>query len=162
MKMKHALFGLILLFPAICLGMDKADFVVVKKSESRLYLMTEGRVIKKYPVSFGSNPKGHKYQKGDKRTPEGFYFLDYKKEDSAFYKSIHISYPNETDIKQAIKRGLDPGGMIMIHGQPNDHVQLSIASNKYNWTDGCIALTNKDMDEVWQAVEDGTPIRILP
>lgn len=162
MKMKLTLFGLILLFPAMCSGMEKADFVVVKKSESRLYLMTEGRVIKKFPVSFGSNPRGHKHRKGDKRTPEGFYFLDYKKEDSAFYKSIHISYPNETDIRQATQRGVDPGGMIMIHGQPKDHIRLSIDSHKYNWTDGCIALSNKDMDVVWQAVEDGTPIRILP
>ncbi len=162
MRMKNTLFWLVLLFPAICLGMEKADFVVVKKSESRLYLMTEGRVIKKYPVSFGSNPRGHKCKKGDKRTPEGFYLLDYKKEDSAFYKAIHISYPNEADMRQARQRGVDPGGMIMIHGQPKDHVQLSIDSHKYNWTDGCIALSNKDMDVVWQAVEDGTPIRILP
>lgn len=160
--MKNTLLGLIVLLPAICLGMEKADFVVVKKSESRLYLMTEGRIIKKYHVVFGANPKGHKRKKGDKRTPEGLYVLDYKKEDSAFYKSIHISYPNEADAKQAKQRGVDPGGMIMIHGQRNDLAWLSLGIQRFNWTDGCIAVSNKDMDEIWQAVEEGTPIKILP
>jgi murein L,D-transpeptidase YafK len=104
---------------------------------------------------------GHKQQEGDERTPEGKYLLDYKKDDSAFYKAIHISYPNQNDIENAKKRGVSPGGLIMIHGQRNGLGWLSFASQFFNWTNGCIAVTNSEMEEIWLAVDAGTPIEIV-
>lgn len=142
--------------------MEKADMVLVIKSSSKLYLKKNGKIIKEYHVAFGANPKGHKQQEGDERTPEGKYFLDYKKKDSAFYKSIHISYPNEADKKRAKESGVNPGGFIMIHGQKNGLDQLSFITQRFNWTDGCIAVTNSAMDEIWNSVNIGTPIEIKP
>ncbi len=136
--------------------------VLVKKSESKLYLMKNGKIIKEYHVAFGANPKGHKQQEGDERTPEGKYILDYKKSDSSFYKSIHISYPNEQDKIRAKEAGVDPGGLIMIHGQKNVFGMLAFITHRFNLTDGCIAVTNSAMDEIWQAVDVGTPIEIKP
>jgi murein L,D-transpeptidase YafK len=95
-----------ILFFSLTSGIEKADSVLIIKSESKLFLMKNGKVIGKYHTSFGANPKGHKQQEGDERTPEGKYFIDYKKEDSAFYKSIHISYPNDQDRKKAKEKGL--------------------------------------------------------
>jgi len=139
-----------------------ADFVLVIKSESRLYLIHKGVEFASFKVVFGSNPKGHKQQQGDERTPEGFYTLDYKNPNSSYYKSIHISYPNAKDFESARKRGVNPGGAIMIHGQRNGYEGLSIFAQLFNWTNGCIALTNRDMDVVWQSVNPGTPIEIRP
>jgi len=136
--------------------------VLVVKSESKLYLKKDGKSLNEYHVAFGANPKGHKQQQGDERTPEGKYILDYKKEDSAFYKSIHISYPNETDKKRAKESGVNPGGFIMIHGQKNGLSWLSFFTQRFNWTDGCIAVSNSAMDEIWQTVDVGTPIEIKP
>jgi murein L,D-transpeptidase YafK len=153
---------LIILLPTITIGAEIADEVVVVKSESRLYLKKDGTVLKSYRAVFGANPKGHKQQEGDERTPEGKYILDYKKEDSSFYKSIHISYPNETDINRAASLNVKPGGQIMIHGQKNGLGWLSWITQRFNWTDGCVAVSNKAMDEIWDAVDIGTPIEIKP
>ena len=139
-----------------------ADFVLVNKSEKRLYLMRQGKVFAEFPVVFGANPKGHKQKQGDERTPEGRYILDYKNAKSQYYKSIHISYPNAQDRAAAWRRGDDPGGDIMIHGQRNGYEHLAFIAQRFNWTNGCIALTNDDMDFVWQAVPVGTPIDIKP
>ncbi len=140
----------------------KADKVVVSKTQKKLYLINQGVIFQQYPVVFGPKPWGHKVMVGDERTPEGLYYLDYKKEHSQFYKSIHISYPNREDIKKARLLGVDPGGNIMIHGFPaGPHLPVSVVQ-LYNWTDGCIALKNEDMDAVWKAIEVGTPIEILP
>lgn len=138
------------------------DKVLVNKSTSTMSLIDNGRTIKEYNVVFGGNPKGHKQQEGDEKTPEGKYILDYKKEDSSFYKAIHISYPNQQDIKNAKRAGVRPGGLIMIHGQKNGFAWLSWLSQNFNWTNGCIAVTNKEMDEIWKLVKTGTPIEILP
>lgn len=127
-----------------------------------MYLLSEGKRIKEYNVVFGGNPKGHKQQEGDQRTPEGKYILDYKKPDSAFHKAIHISYPNEVDKARAKKMGVKPGGLIMIHGQKNGLGWLSWVTQNFNWTDGCIAVTNEEMDEIWSLVKIGTPIEIQP
>ena len=142
--------------------MEKADFVLVIKSESTLYLKSGGKTLKEFHVVFGKNPKGPKVKEGDKRTPEGRYVLDYKKEDSVYYKAIHISFPNEKDKQHAKELGVNPGGQIMIHGQKNGFVWPASITQLFNWTDGCIALSNKDMDEVWDAVGVGTPILIEP
>lgn len=156
--MRKILIILIILFPSLSFGIEKADSVLVVKSESKLYLMKNGKKYKKYHVTFGANPKGHKLQEGDERTPEGKYILDYKKADNAFYKSIHISYPNEQDRKKA--KGVNPGGAIMIHGQKSGFGWLYFISRFINWTDGCIAVSNKAMDEIWKSVDVGTPIVI--
>ena len=139
-----------------------ADMVIVEKSESRLYLMRAGEAFASFRVAFGANPEGHKQQQGDERTPEGTYVLGYKNAGSAFYKSIHISYPNAKDRAEARKRGVDPGGDIMIHGQKNGYGKFAAIVQHFNWTDGCIALSNSDMDLVWNAVKPGTPIEIRP
>ncbi|MBZ2169644.1 MULTISPECIES: murein L,D-transpeptidase family protein [Marinobacter] len=136
--------------------------VLVRKGERRLYLMDGERVVKSYRVSLGDNPEGHKLYEGDERTPEGDYVLDWRNASSDFYKSIHISYPNEQDREQARAWGQDPGGSIMIHGLPNEVGDMAFAYRGLDWTDGCIAVTNEEMDEIWQLVADGTPIRIVP
>ena len=146
-----------------CYGFGpKIDAVLVKKSEKKMYLLAEGKSIKEYQVVFGANPKDHKQKEGDERTPEGKYILDYKKENSSFYKAIHISYPNEEDKAKAQYSGVNPGGSIMIHGQKNGLSWLSWLSQRFNWTDGCIAVTNKEMDEIWGLINEGTPIEIQP
>ena len=139
-----------------------ADKVLVKKSDKTLYLLKNGQVLKKFHVVFGAHPKGHKQKRGDERTPEGNYTLDYKNAHSKFYKSIHISYPNKRDRARARKAHVDPGGSIMIHGEKNGWEWLSFISHYFNWTDGCIAVKNREMDEIWKAVKPGTPIEIRP
>ncbi len=141
---------------------QKADAVLVVKSEKRLYLLDAGEEFASYHVTFGADPNGHKERQGDGRTPEGRYVLDYKNRQISYYRSIHISYPNEQDRRAARDLGADPGGDIMIHGQPNGWGWAGIVLQNLSWTDGCIALTDSDMDHVWQAVDPGTPVEIRP
>lgn len=141
---------------------EKADLVVVSKSESRLYLEWAGKRFASFKVAFGGAVRGHKQQEGDERTPEGKYVLDSKNAGSAFHRSIHISYPNAADRAAAQARGVSPGGDVMIHGQRNGWGWLAPVTQLFDWTDGCIALTNADMDRVWEAVDAGTPIEIKP
>lgn len=152
----------LLVYSATAFAGPRADRVLVDKSDARLYLINDDTVIASFRVKFGTNPKGHKQQLGDGRTPEGHYTLDYKNTASAFYKSIHISYPNASDRETARQRGVNPGGDIMIHGQANGLEWLTLVSQLFNWTDGCIALSNRNMDRVWDAVDAGTPIEIRP
>lgn len=147
--------------PAVSLA-EKADLVRVNKSEGKLYLLKSGKTFAGFPVVFGAQPKGHKQQEGDERTPEGRYVLDYKKADSGYFKAIHISYPNAQDVARAKQRGISPGGAVMIHGQKNGLGWLSPVAQLVNWTNGCIALSNKDMQVVWEAVDAGTPIEVEP
>ena len=156
------LFFLVLCYPDVAHSNEKAELVIVVKSEYRLYLIREGKLFASFPVVFGPNPKGHKQQQGDERTPEGEYILDYKNANSSYYKSIHISYPNAKDREEARKRGVNPGGDIVIHGQKNGWGRFSFIAQRFNWTRGCVALSNKDMDAVWDAVDVGTPIEIRP
>ena len=142
----------------------KADLVTVIKSERKMYLSCKGKILKKYDIALGENPVGPKRVLGDKKTPEGKYKLDYYKANSSFYKALHISYPNRKDARNAWKLGKSPGGSIMIHGQPN-HGEIKKKSffQRYNdWTAGCIALENDEMDEVLRLVKVGTPIHIKP
>jgi len=125
-----------------------------------MYLIENEKVIKTYHVAFGANPKGHKQKEGDEKTPEGIYYLDYKKENSSFYRAIHISYPNEQDKERAKQQQVSPGGFIMIHGQRNWLSRLSPITQRFNWTNGCIALTNTEMDEFMGLVNVGTKIQI--
>jgi len=151
---------LLLLFPIFVHAGKIVDYVLVKKAEHRMFLIKNGKVLYHYDISLGRNPEGHKEREGDKRTPEGRYLLDYKLEDSAFHKAIHISYPNEHDLENARRKNLDPGGKIMIHGQPNGIGHLAKVTQQYDWTNGCIAVTDQDMDEIWQLIEEDTPIKI--
>ena len=153
---------LALSFSAVVCSAEKADRVLVDKSESRLYLIRNNEVFASFSVKFGADPKGHKQQLGDERTPEGKYTLGYKNAGSSFYKSIHISYPNARDQEVARKLGVSPGGDIMVHGQPNGWGSYSPIIQLFNWTDGCVGLKNSDMDIVWDAVDPGTPIEIRP
>jgi murein L,D-transpeptidase YafK len=136
------------------------DLVKVDKSERVMYLMAGSEVVKKYHVALGANPKGHKRQEGDEKTPEGVYQLDYINENSSYYRSMHVSYPNSLDTASAEKNGVSPGGFIMVHGQRNGFGWLAGWTQKRNWTDGCIALKNSEMDEFLELVEVGTAISI--
>jgi murein L,D-transpeptidase YafK len=130
--------------------------VLVDKSDRRLYLLRAGEILAWAPVSLSREPDGPKVQLGDNRTPEGDYTLDWRNPRSNFYRSIHISYPNEEDLARAFAAGADPGGGIFLHGTP-DPVLLG-----RDWTTGCIAISNGDMDLIWTLVPDGTPITIRP
>lgn len=151
----------LLLWPVLALA-QPVDLVYVDKSERRLYLISKGKVLRHFPIALGDNPIGHKQQEGDERTPEGRYVLDYRKPDSAYHRSIHISYPNEIDTERARSRGVSPGGAIMIHGQRNGWGWFAPFMQQRDWTDGCIALSDADMDVIWDAVVYGTPIEIVP
>jgi len=140
----------------------KADQVVVLKGERRLLLLRAGEVLRSYRVALGFNPLGQKQYQGDGRTPEGRYVLDWRNSESEFYRSIHVSYPSATDLARAQARGVSPGGNIMIHGLPNGLDVIGSDHAKWDWTEGCIAVTNAEMDEIWSFVEDGTPIEIRP
>lgn len=137
------------------------DKVLVDKAARQLQLLSAGEVIKTYHIALGGNPVGHKRQQGDERTPSGTYTLDYKNEKSKFYRSIHISYPNATDKARAKSLGVNAGGDIMIHGQKNGLGHLAAITQKRDWTEGCIAVTNNEMDEIMAAVKIGTPIEIV-
>ena len=140
----------------------KVDQVVVVKSSRTLTLMSHGKVIRSYKVALGGSPVGAKEQQRDHKTPEGHYILDRRNDKSRFYKSIHVSYPDEKDRKRAAERGVDPGGDIMIHGLPNGFGWLKDSHRAMDWTDGCIAVTDAEMDEIWKLVADGTTIEIQP
>jgi murein L,D-transpeptidase YafK len=140
----------------------KADQVIVMKSQRTLTLLSHGKVLRSYKVALGGSPVGAKEQQGDHKTPEGHYILDRRNAQSRFYKSIHVSYPNEQDKQKASQRGVSAGGDIMIHGLPNGFGWLSDTHRALDWTDGCVAVTNREMDEIWGMVPDGTPIEIRP
>ncbi len=141
---------------------DKADKVVVLKSKRVLFLLKESEVIKAYKIALGKNPVGHKVRLGDNKTPEGTYTLTSRKHSDKYHLTIFISYPNESDIENAKKLGVSPGNSIAIHGLPKDLTSLNKLHRKTDWTSGCIAVTNDEIEEIWHLVEDGTPIEIKP
>jgi hypothetical protein len=141
---------------------EMADAVLVDKSDRRLYLLRAGRTIAEYPIKLGMNPYGHKQREGDFRTPEGKYRLDWRNPNSEFYLSIKVSYPNREDAAVANERGHRPGGLIMLHGQPNVPKKPPEHYATRDWTDGCIALSNAHMTNVWLRTTAGIPIEIRP
>lgn len=145
-----------------CKAEEIADSVLVEKSKHTLTLLKGGKSIATYHVVFGGNPVGHKEQEGDNKTPEGIYTLDSKNANSSYFKSIHISYPNAEDLAKAKSKGVSAGGAIMIHGQKNGFGWASSAVQKINWTAGCIALSNEDMEKVWKSVNIPITIEIKP
>ena len=136
---------------------SKATRIHVDKSERILKLIHEGEAFRTYPVSLGDSPRGHKLYEGDERTPEGLYLIDGRNPNSHYHLSLSISYPNSRDVARARSRGLDPGGLIMIHGTPERG-----KPRRSDWTDGCIAVSNAAMEEIWQLVDEGTLIEITP
>ncbi len=140
----------------------KADRVVVFKGERKLVLMRGELVLRVYRVALGRNATGHKIKAGDNRTPEGDYVLDSRLADSKFYRALHISYPNWYDRTRAEFLGVPPGGAIMIHGLPNNVPRDFVGHPRIDWTNGCIAVTNREIDEIWALVADGTVINIYP
>ncbi len=141
----------------------KADLVVVDKSERTLQLIRNGGVLKSYAIALGRAPQGDKRMEGDGRTPEGVYTLDWRNPNSQFYRAIHVSYPRPDDTAHADRWGVSPGGLIMIHGLPNGIDDPRVVGHpRIDWTDGCIAVTNDEMDEIWSSVDDGTTIIIYP
>ena len=140
----------------------KADKVVVVKELRELRLLADGEVFRTYQVSLGREPEGDKLWEGDGRTPEGRYVLDFKNENSAFHRSIRVSYPNAQDWREARALGVHPGSDIMIHGLKPEFADVGKGHLREDWTEGCIAVTNREMDEIWSLVPVGTPIEIRP
>lgn len=141
---------------------ERADRILVEKAERRLTLYAGERTLRSYRVALGFAPVGPKRQEGDGKTPEGRYLIDWRNPDSRFHRSLHVSYPDADDLARAAARGVSPGGLIMIHGLPNGFGALGDWHRTRDWTDGCIAVTNDEMDEIWTLVADGTPIEIQP
>ncbi len=139
-----------------------ADRIVVRKSERRLYLMKGDSVLRSYRIALGLNPVGHKEREGDFRTPEGRYRLTRRNPRSDYFLSIQVSYPNEEDLARARRNGWKAGGAIMIHGLPNRMRHPPEYYETRDWTDGCIAVSNADMVEIWLLTPDNAPIEILP
>jgi murein L,D-transpeptidase YafK len=139
----------------------RIDAIWVYKGERTLTLVRRGEIVSRYPIALGADPVGPKHLEGDKRTPEGRYTIDWRNPDSRFHKALHISYPNDNDLRDAERVGVNPGGMVMIHGMPSAP-ELRWLDTRGDWTDGCIAVSNTAMDEIWNAVADGTPVIIEP
>lgn len=137
-----------------------SDSIVVFKSERKLLLYYRSKPLKTYSISLGDSPLGHKEKEGDEKTPEGLYSISGRNPNSKYHLSLRISYPSEHDKLNAGKNGYSPGGDIMIHGLPNTTGFLKDYYVNNDWTDGCIAVTNEEIEEIWGAVKDGTPIFI--
>lgn len=139
----------------------KADQVIVLKHKRQLLLVRAGRVLKSYKVALGLHPSGAKLWEGDGKTPEGTYFIDGRVPGSRYHLALHISYPGPADQARAQAAHRSAGGAIMIHGMPNwfSEITMSMAPD---WTSGCIAVNNDEIEEIWDAVADGTPIEIRP
>ena len=138
------------------------DHIVVYKRDRKLVLLSQGAELRSYKVALGGEPVGPKTRLGDHRTPEGLYILDSRNPNSHYYKAFHISYPNSKDIAAAKKLGVSPGGEIMLHGLPKEYAWMGKAHTLHDWTDGCVAVTDEEMDEIWKLVRVGTPIEIKP
>ncbi|MDJ0748871.1 MAG: L,D-transpeptidase family protein [Woeseiaceae bacterium] len=139
-----------------------ADLVVIEKSTRELHLMQDGAAFRTFRIALGIRPVGDKKQEGDFKTPEGSYILDRRNPNSEFFLSIHISYPNAEDRREARELGVPPGGAIMIHGQPNVPRYSETYYQTQDWTNGCIAVSNSDMIDIWLMTGENTPIEIRP
>ena len=143
-------------------ALPMADRMRVSKSERKLELLRNGEVLRTYKIALGLRPEGHKEFEGDFRTPEGVYHLSRRNPNSEYFLSIQIDYPNDRDIARARKQGVRPGGAIMIHGQPNVPRKPRDYYSNVDWTEGCIAVSNSDMVEIWLMTPPDTPIEIKP
>ena len=140
----------------------QADRILIDKSDRKLMLLHDGVVLKSFWIALGRNPEGAKTAAGDGRTPEGVYRIEGRTRDSWFHRSLHISYPNNADRDRARTLGVSPGGSIRIHGTPPNYGPTGPGERMIDWTDGCIAVTNADLDEIWARVPDGAIVEIRP
>jgi murein L,D-transpeptidase YafK len=140
----------------------QADRVLILKAKRTLLLYHGQQVLKTYRVALGGSPNGPKERQGDHKTPEGAYRIDAKNSKSQFHLALHVSYPNENDRARAKKLGVSPGGDIMIHGLPDKFAYLGKLHTNYDWTEGCIAVSNAEIEEIWKLVPVGTPVEIRP
>ncbi len=138
------------------------DKIVIRKAERYMLLLHRGEIVRSYRISLGGNAIGHKQQRGDRRTPEGAYVIDGRNPQSRFHLSLRISYPNARDRQSAAAHGVDPGGDIYIHGLPNGMGAAVAAFLGRDWTDGCIAVSDAEIREIFRSVRDGTPVFLLP
>jgi murein L,D-transpeptidase YafK len=141
---------------------QQADRIVIMKSERTLTLYRQGQILKTYKVALGSHPVGPKTQQGDHRTPEGVYTIDSRNPHSQYHLSLHVSYPNADDRARAKKLHVNPGGDIFIHGLPPAYSSLGALHRKWDWTWGCVAVTDQEIEEIWALVPNGTPVEIKP
>ena len=139
-----------------------ADWILVEKKARRLTLFRNSKPLKSYDIALGRQPEGPKRFQGDNKTPEGRYRIDSRKKNSDYYRALHISYPNPGDAAYATKQKRSAGGDIMIHGLPKGMGSLGRLHLLRDWTAGCIAVTNTEIEELWRAIPDGTPIEIRP
>jgi murein L,D-transpeptidase YafK len=139
-----------------------ADRVLVEKSARRLTLLKNGSTLKTYRVALGHAPVGAKEYEGDQRTPEGIYAIDFHKPDSDYHLALHVSYPEQRDVDRAAAQGLSAGSDIMIHGLPNGRGWIGRFHRRKDWTAGCVAVTDFEIEEIYRAVPDGTPIELRP
>ena len=140
---------------------NNINFIIINKGDRSLSILNDGEVFKKFSISLGFEPTGKKIKKGDGKTPEGLYFIEKKLNNSSFYLALQISYPNPWDIRRALKLDYHPGGQIMIHGRPNKSYDNKFHNKFFDWTEGCIALSNKEILYIWKKTKIGTPILIL-
>lgn len=147
---------------ATALRTGTADRIVIEKKARRLQLFANGEVLKTYKIALGGNPIGPKEREGDKKTPEGTYVIDSKNQRSRYHRSLHISYPNEKDRKRAEKLGVSPGGDIMIHGIKKGFSWVGDAHTEVDWTQGCIAVTDEEIEEISKLTPNGTIVEIRP
>ena len=147
---------------AVAPAAPPADAILIIKSEHRLYLMHDGLPVRSYTIALGLSPVGPKRQEHDFRTPEGHYVIDARRPNSRYFRALHVSYPNTDDRKQAAERHVSAGRDIMIHGLPNVMQKPSSYYRTQDWTNGCIALSNEDVLELWALVHDRIPVEIVP
>jgi murein L,D-transpeptidase YafK len=153
---------LVLALSALAAPQPNVDHILVLKKEHKLLLLSGDRIVKAYSVALGSGGLAPKQRQGDDKTPEGLYRIDYRNPASRFHLALHISYPAESDKEQARKRGVSPGGDIMIHGLGGEFRSLGTKHYLYDWTAGCIAVTDSEIEEIWRLVPDRTPVEIRP
>lgn len=143
-------------------GEQKADAILILKKDHLMELLSRGKVIRTYKVALGQGGLAPKRREGDARTPEGHYVIDAKYEHSKYHKALHVSYPDAEDRRRAAKLGVSPGGAIMIHGLPNGKGWVGSRHRLFDWTLGCIAVTDEEIDEIWTRVSVGTSVEIRP
>ncbi|MFL6233207.1 MAG: murein L,D-transpeptidase family protein [Thermoanaerobaculia bacterium] len=167
---RAARLGMVLLIAALCLAaaprrrdqLPRADRILVEKSHRRLTLLWKGTPVRSYRVALGRAPDGRKRCQGDDRTPEGLYRIDARNVASHYHRALHVSYPNTQDRANARRLRCAPGGDIMIHGLPNGYGWLGASHRLHDWTLGCIAVTDAEIEEIWNAVPNGTVVEIRP
>jgi murein L,D-transpeptidase YafK len=147
---------------AVVIPKGPADKVLIEKNERRLTLISKGKVLKTYQIALGGNPNGPKERQGDNKTPEGIYRIDSRNKGSRFHLALHVSYPNEKDKKRARELGVSPGGDIMIHGIKNGFSWVGDLHTEVDWTKGCIAVTDEEIEEIDKVVPNGTVVEIRP